>query len=873
MFALGITKSSAEDYYVQFTSTLDKYVKMIEGDVPGEYYTYIPARYPLTTMRNNTYQDKRKNESVEGTNMNSFASALLYEADALKKKNGISFCVAPASLLAKTKDQYGNESSNLGSSIEFAYNAISSEDKKKLLGPSHNSSDNMLVSSKTTMTGKLGTFDQSACWEIAISKNDLTTSDFHYEHEHVTENNQDYWRSYTVINDDVALDGSYKFTINPSLGTWKLEYIDNKRVSYLVVQPNNNKATTYDAYSTYLLWDIKGDDGRYNNYYVNPYVFFNVTDKYQYLFLDNCTESYDFHEAAKKLFNDNTVIGYTTEDKKDTVSTKDASHAVPVYHSWYHNLKASVKNAYSDDMFENGFQWRGPSDKGEKIDEICGYGHTMDLNHAGQFTNFEHGGYYNVTFYPHMGKCSDGMNSQGIIKVFDAENAEDEKNGILTNVYIESYSDGNVTSALKDKTKTEYELKSSASADGVYTLTLSPEEFGNGHFYFKAKTAAKSEVKFGEDSKIVTKPTKNNPNVNIVVASNDKVVPDYYDGASDADKDIEYVIYLTMTSPTTCEYYIVKQTKTATSKNLTLYPAGGWYKETSTKGTYKYVMVGDDKSKPKMGGEFLRTWSSDICYDVDSKECRAYIVTNMAIDSTTTKGSKLLNITLKQLDYIPANTGVILRGNSQSRKEATYDFGGKKYISKSLGVTLKPKTVDGKENGEVLKTTYDGSKGYNWLIPSVSGMTVSASTFAVSGDIEKRYFFLNEWRSSTLNPNRSTSSNPYYTTEDNYFGFFRAMDNSYLEANKAYLYLSAETYDGNIQLPVINNLNEESTAKGMRMIFIDSEEEDDNVTGISDITASHTNIVDEAYYTLTGIKVQNPTKGIFIHHGKKVVIK
>ena len=30
---------------------------------------------------------------------------------------------------------------------------------------------------------------------------------------------------------------------------------------------------------------------------------------------------------------------------------------------------------------------------------------------------------------------------------------------------------------------------------------------------------------------------------------------------------------------------------------------------------------------------------------------------------------------------------------------------------------------------------------------------------------------------------------------------------------------------------------------------------------------------DDSYYTLSGIKVTRPSKGIYIHHGKKVVIK
>lgn len=46
---------------------------------------------------------------------------------------------------------------------------------------------------------------------------------------------------------------------------------------------------------------------------------------------------------------------------------------------------------------------------------------------------------------------------------------------------------------------------------------------------------------------------------------------------------------------------------------------------------------------------------------------------------------------------------------------------------------------------------------------------------------------------------------------------------------------------------------------------------DDTVTAIKNIETEKTE--DNAYYTLQGVKVVNPTKGIYIHNGKKVVIK
>ena len=70
-----------------------------------------------------------------------------------------------------------------------------------------------------------------------------------------------------------------------------------------------------------------------------------------------------------------------------------------------------------------------------------------------------------------------------------------------------------------------------------------------------------------------------------------------------------------------------------------------------------------------------------------------------------------------------------------------------------------------------------------------------------------------------------------------------------LSANKAY-----------IKAP------ENSEAKPMRMVI------GGQTTGINEVDAAD-GAADGAYYTLQGVKVENPTKGLYIHNGKKVIIK
>ena len=45
---------------------------------------------------------------------------------------------------------------------------------------------------------------------------------------------------------------------------------------------------------------------------------------------------------------------------------------------------------------------------------------------------------------------------------------------------------------------------------------------------------------------------------------------------------------------------------------------------------------------------------------------------------------------------------------------------------------------------------------------------------------------------------------------------------------------------------------------------------EDQPSGIANVKEVST---DDSYYTLSGIKITSPSKGIYIYHGKKIVIK
>ena len=47
----------------------------------------------------------------------------------------------------------------------------------------------------------------------------------------------------------------------------------------------------------------------------------------------------------------------------------------------------------------------------------------------------------------------------------------------------------------------------------------------------------------------------------------------------------------------------------------------------------------------------------------------------------------------------------------------------------------------------------------------------------------------------------------------------------------------------------------------------------DEVTGIENVENEALNAADDAWYTPQGVRVAQPTKGVYIHNGKKVMVK
>ena len=235
---------------------------------------------------------------------------------------------------------------------------------------------------------------------------------------------------------------------------------------------------------------------------------------------------------------------------------------------------------------------------------------------------------------------------------------------------------------------------------------------------------------------------------------------------------------------------------------------------------------------------------------------------------------------LRRLKYVPANVGVVLIGEAPAN---TYTDGNKKAFS-LLERTEESVGSDG-DYREVWTKSDDyiaaGDQWNNYLVPTVTAVNDLGNAKVESGKITYRYFGLGNYYSTNYHKSLGDKDN-----QEDYIGFFRFTANGKSGANKAYLSIPANaevgngvgaTYgyiDYNGQLLGNEDGDNESImpAQFAKMALVFDDLVDGNeVTGIKELETENLN--NDKYYNLQGIEVAHPVKGIYIHNGKKVIVK
>ena len=279
---------------------------------------------------------------------------------------------------------------------------------------------------------------------------------------------------------------------------------------------------------------------------------------------------------------------------------------------------------------------------------------------------------------------------------------------------------------------------------------------------------------------------------------------------------------------------------------------------------------------------FIRTYSNDKPMNPDNDNVKIYEVYRYEkpeggnADNIYEKGT----VYLRQLKYVPANVGVVLIGEAPA---GTHTDGEK------VAFSLLERTEESVKPGGDYREVWTKSKDYiaandqwnNYLVPTVTAVNdLGNAKVDESGKITYRYFGLGNYYRTNYHTRLGKAD-----TQEDYIGFFRLTANGRSGANKAYLSIPANAEVGNgvgVKYGFIDYNgqllgNEDDSESPMpaqlaKMALVFDDLVDGNeTTGIKELETEKMN--NNKYYNLQGIEVAHPVKGIYIHNGKKIIVK
>lgn len=271
-------------------------------------------------------------------------------------------------------------------------------------------------------------------------------------------------------------------------------------------------------------------------------------------------------------------------------------------------------------------------------------------------------------------------------------------------------------------------------------------------------------------------------------------------------------------------------------------------------------------------GKFIRTYSNNVAMAPVDDNVKVYEAYKYGKPENVKDPQSQGTVYLRQLKYIPANMGVVLVGKQPA--EGTFSDGDKLNFSLKEAPDEMPLEGDNYTAVWTKADEYAGQEWNNYLKPTVTAIDKlgNADTDA-DGKILHRFFGLANFH--------STNYYKHNQTGDDYIGFFRLTQNGRSGANKAYLSIPANTtVDGGVGkdfgyidfngqfLGNETDLNNQSLAK-VAIVF-DDEDDSGSTTTVTEVKPNNTD-ADASFYTLQGVKVSRPVKGVYIHNGKKFI--
>ena len=640
--------------------------------------------------------------------------------------------------------------------------------------------------------------------------------------------NGNYWDLVTRNDKVTDDDGMYTFSFtldgegNPS--GWQVKHDAKTRVSYIL--GNMEGATAQPLYNK----RASDKDDYDNNMYASLY--FNGSNGYWgigYIVNDLSDENSDQFKQAQKATPD---IHITQSLEGDNSGTHDklfflGNGGHPYSHSDYHDKVWPNQKPFSLKLLGiKRVEYNPTRGVNELAAKDGSYGMSGDIQIDG-----ENQADFTITTMSMIGDAVGGT--------YDAKTGK-----------------WNYTSKAGDM---EYDAN-----ERCFSLTISTEDekYANSHFRFVANHDAAQNWGETEDN----------------VTNNTGLARSRYDGADDAHhtcmagdpNDVQHRIAARETEE---DYGIGRDI-------LWNRPAGIWrikfYPEIDKqkKDASYYTITGTKVVKMPFTyrvGRFIRTYSNSVAMEPAKDNVKVYAAYKYGTPANPENPKSQGKIYLRELKYIPANMGVVLVGEVPAGE---YSDGTK------VDFYLKERTSDFAEKNEDLWIKADQyavarDRWNNYLIPTVTAVdNLGNADTGEDGKIAHRYFGLGNFHSTK-----------YYKqtlTGDDYIGFFRLTQDGRSGANKAYLSIPANAsvdngvgatygfidYNGQFLGNGTDDAPNNPSLAKMAVIF-DNEDNGGTTTAVSEVKMDTADA--DAFYTLQGVKVSRPVKGVYIHNGKKFI--
>lgn len=307
--------------------------------------------------------------------------------------------------------------------------------------------------------------------------------------------------------------------------------------------------------------------------------------------------------------------------------------------------------------------------------------------------------------------------------------------------------------------------------------------------------------------------------------------------------------------------------------------------DNANKRTFRYTINGASKIYIPVTahmGKLLRTYTSAV--DVVPVDAKVLIYAAQSYtknkENNTGSGDETGTVKLYRLKFIPANQGVVLYSpntpladNVATKLEVVpaYSATVKRYSSDTFDYVEGWADSQAKES--IWANEHTSEKWNNYLVPVLTDTQITQFFIDDQNNWTGRNFAFTRY-SKTFTGQKNNVQEDDDTNADtskrDYFSFFRAAGT--VKASYSYLMLPRTIMEGNGQ--ILDQSQDDNPVFSKSMVWFEGIDApmDNETTGISELK-NHVSNTDAAYYTLQGVKVAKPVKGIYIHQGKKVIVK